>query len=119
MPDGENGPRNKAGRVRSNADLEHEVAEKGAEKVREELNTPSLDQIIKDLQAQHGVRVTLSPNLVQSLERLRLTSPNSNTLRSYCHPGDICILCDSRDLCNRCDALDFCITHDYHIVEEA
>lgn len=105
-------------RLRHNKDFEEEFKNKSAEDVHRALALPDVDSILKDLQQQHGVRVSLSPNLVKKLADLKVTAPDSAALPSTCHPNDICILCDRHDICTSCDALDFCWHVDYHIVEE-
>jgi hypothetical protein len=104
--------------LRHAADFSAEVADKGGGAVRSELNLPDVDTILKDLQRQHGVRVSLSPKLVEKLSSIKVTAADSALMPSTCHPGDICILCDRHDICTSCDALDFCITVDYHIADE-
>jgi hypothetical protein len=104
--------------LRGVSDFHGEVTDKGEEAVRSELALPDVDTILKDLQRQHGVRVSLSPKLVEKLSSLKEAPADLSLMPSMCHPNDICIFCDRHDICISCDALDFCITVDYHFADE-
>ena len=103
-------------RLRNASDFKERLESVGAEQVRRELNLPDVDEILKDLQQQHGVRVSLSPKLLEKLEEIKARSVSADeaTLSFGCTSTDVCIVCDQNDNCETCDTMDWCYSVDTH-----
>jgi hypothetical protein len=103
-------------RLRKASDFSEQVQQQGETEVRRELQLPDVDGILKELQGRHGVRISLSPALVERLESIKETpvSADAEVLSVLCPSSDICIVCDQNDRCDTCDALDWCISVDTH-----
>src|SRR5690348_3523812 len=113
-------------RPRKASDFQEDIKNRGAEAVARELALPNLDEILKDLQSKHGVRISLSPQLVKRLEATKASGqaapssdptggpPPSADVMVACPESDACVFCDSTDRCERCDMMDWCVTHDTH-----
>lgn len=102
-------------RLRKAADFSDEIQRRINKEIREELELPNIDQILKDLQSQYGVRIGLSPNIIMRFEAIKEKATDP-TLRVGCESSDSCMLCDSRDYCRTCDVSDWCISSDTHAV---
>jgi hypothetical protein len=72
---------------------------------------PNVDQILKDLQAEHGGKIVLSESLIRKVGEHLRRHPEGN-LRGGCAHGDqVCVLCDvGQDICKICDVTDLCLT---------
>ncbi|MFJ6770169.1 freyrasin family ranthipeptide [Kitasatospora sp. NPDC091257] len=101
-------------RLLKKANFSDEVERRGTTEVRNELGVPDLDQVLKDLQQRYGIRIGLSPNLIDRLEAIKARSANDPILRSGCYTQDVCVFCDTGDLCVTCDMMDWCISVDVH-----
>ena len=91
------------------------------DELRQELGLPDVDEILKDLQRKHGIRISPSRKLIERLEAIKVESGGYGELVpvSGCVSTDVCILCDHGDICSTCDTMDWCMTTagDTHIVE--
>jgi hypothetical protein len=103
--------------LRGPADFAEELKHKTVEQLREELELPNVDQILKDLQETHGIRIGLSPKMVERAEAIK-ASGGEVALGWGCTGTDICIVCDHEDFCDTCDTMDWCTSSDTHIKVE-
>lgn len=85
------------------------------DQIKGELGLPEVDDILKELQRKHGVRIGLSPNMVKRLEEAKNAAADPTTLKIGCYGTDICVLCDQNDYCPTCDSMDWCISVDTHL----
>lgn len=100
--------------LRKAADFSGEIQRRIEKELREELELPVVDQILKDLQSKYGIRVGLSPNLIERFEAIKEKAKDP-ALRFGCETSDVCIFCDSNDYCRTCDAMDWCVNSDTHL----
>jgi uncharacterized protein YaiI (UPF0178 family) len=104
--------------LRHNADFTEQLTNSAEDQVRRDLDLPNVQDILRELQERHGVRLTLTKSMVDRMASLKATEAAGVDHPSACSPNDICILCDRHDICVTCDAMDWCVTVDYHVVEE-
>lgn len=111
------GPRKE---LRKATDFHQAGAPKTREELRQELGLPDVDQILKDLQRTHGIRIGLSRNLVERFEAMKVESIGGYgaTLISGCPTQDVCVFCDQNDWCATCDMMDWCSSVDTHFMPE-
>ncbi|MGV9244960.1 freyrasin family ranthipeptide [Streptomyces sp. NPDC003710] len=96
------------------ANFRDEIERRGAKEVRDELGLPNIDAILKDLQERHGVRIGLSPKLIERMEAIKARATDDLIARVGCQISDLCIFCDQGDYCVTCDVGDWCLTVDTH-----
>ena len=106
------------GELRKEADFREALSNRSEGELRRELGVPDVDEILKELQRTHGIRISLSRNLIDRLESIKVNSAGGlePTLISGCISTDVCILCDHGDICSTCDTMDWCISSDTHLV---
>jgi hypothetical protein len=107
-------------KLKKEKDFRAEVESRGAEQLRQDLGLPNVDEILKDLQRKHGIRIALSPKMIARFEAIKEKAELTKefpALRDGCISTDTCILCDHGDLCQTCDVSDWCIWSDNHVIE--
>ncbi len=104
------------GELRKEADFREALSGRTEDEFRRELGVPDVDEILKELQRTHGIRISLSRNLIDRLETIKVNSADGlgATLISGCISTDVCILCDHGDICSTCDTMDWCVVNDTH-----
>jgi hypothetical protein len=113
-------PHPNARRLLKSSDFSEQLKGRDARDVREVLSLPNVDEVLKELQQRHGIRIALSPALVERFQagKVRAVEGDAETLGFGCASQDICVLCDSDDRCETCDMMDWCWSHDTHVVAE-
>jgi len=96
------------------ANFRDEVERRGAAEVRNELDLPDVDDVLKELQERYGIRIGLSRNLIERMEAIKARASDDLTVRSGCFTTDTCVLCDHGDICSTCDVMDWCVWNDTH-----
>jgi hypothetical protein len=103
-------------RPRGPDDFADELKTKTPDEIREELDLPNIDQILKDLQGTHRVRIGFSPKMIARAEAIK-EKGGEFIPKSACPSQDVCILCDHGDICATCDMMDWCVgSNDTHLV---
>jgi hypothetical protein len=100
-------------------DFKEELRTRDERDVRAARKLPDVDDILKALQEEHGIRIGLSPKLTERVEAIKASAPKQSDAAGFgCSTSDTCILCDTDDFCRECDTMDWCISVDVHVVPE-
>jgi len=108
------------GKLLRAADFSDQLRQRDPEDVRQVLGLPDVDAVLKELQRKHGIRIGLSPALVQRFQQAKPQAAENQEsgLHFGCISQDVCIICDTEDRCETCDMMDWCWHTDLHVVAE-
>ncbi len=107
-------PQRRGKRLLKADNFREELKSRPEREIRNEFGIPDVDAILKELQQQYGIRIGLSPNMIERLEAIKGRSADDMSLAFGCFTTDVCIICDHGDYCPTCDTMDWCISHDTH-----
>jgi len=111
------------GELLKSSDFSEQLRSRDQEDVRQVLNIPDIDSVLKELQRKHGIRIGLSPALIRRFQQGKaeaeaVAAGLPAVADEFCQVQDICILCDHGDACQTCDMMDWCVWNDTHVLAE-